>query len=266
MKRLVLVLTLILVSASGHASADGGLDADSFKLYGGTWLSDCGNPGSPRVTVSESALVVIEGGRRVDGSNLQNAPSYFGQSPPENYVTTLLADLPSGDQLLAVLYTDAGGIYLALELGPISKGAMGLKYRRCDTPAKASTAQPPPVTATPPTPGLPGASDLLRDPAFKKAYVKALGRFAKEPWLMQLDGPAPETRKVTIAGTEYFLISSCKNHDCAENNMTVLYAPSKNLVQGKVRLAGKSALIGSPPPAVAKELGEYWRKQWGQSR
>ena len=105
---------------------------------------------------------------------------------------------------------------------------------------------------------------MLEDPAFKKAYFKALGKLSKEDWLANLDGPSPAANKVTVAGDEYVLIHACKNHDCAENNTTLLYSETKKLVYGKVRMAGKSTLLGNPPPPVAKDLGDFWFKQWAQ--
>jgi hypothetical protein len=274
--RTVLALAIVLLASSRPAWCEGGLDADAMKRYGGTYLSDCKNPASPRVTVFENALVFIQGDKRIAAqTNVQNAPSYFGQSPPENFDTLLMGEIPGGETLMLMVYADGNDLSIKLDgdaalRTKIGKPALALTYRRCDAkgasaaPAPATApARPRPVTAATPDAELPDAGGMILDPGFKAAYFKALGRFKNEPWLATLDGPARDTKRVTVAGSKYLLTGSCKNHDCAENNVTILYSPEKKLVYGKIRMSGKSALIGSPPPAVAKELGEFWRKAWG---
>jgi hypothetical protein len=274
--RMALALTLVLLASSRPAWCQDGFDAETMKQYGGTYLSDCKNPASPRLTVLQNALVFIQGNKRVAAeANLQNANSYFGNSPPEDLSTVLLGELPGGGQLTLSVFTDAKETWIKIDGDPnvltrIGKPALALKYRRCDAPAKSASVAPPPtparpVTAATPDAALPDAGGMILDPAFKAAYLKALGRLKSESWLAELDGPARDTKRVTVAGSKYLLTGSCKNHDCAENNVTILYSPERKLVYGKVRMAGKSVLIGSPPPAVAKEIGEFWRKEWGQT-
>jgi hypothetical protein len=103
---------------------------------------------------------------------------------------------------------------------------------------------------------------LIVNPKFKAVYYKALGPKVKERWLARLDGPSPLMKHVSVAGTEYVLASSCKNHDCAENNTVLLYSASKGIVYGKIFENGVSTLIGAPPPAVASELERLWLSEW----
>jgi hypothetical protein len=253
------LLLAFLASASEAA-----LDKDALKMFGGTYLSDCKNPASPRVTVFEDQLVFIKGDTRIAIGNVQNAASYFGNSPPENYDTVLLGENAGGSQMMLIVYRDEAGPYITIDADAkyaarIGKPAMKLKYRRCGEAPKRAEAAPKPKAA----PVELDAGLLMEDPAFKSAYRKALGGLAREPWLAALDGPGLPVRKVTVAGTEYLLVSVCKTHDCHENNTTLLYAAGTHRVYGKARLGARSALYGTPPPAVAKELGEYWRKEWG---
>lgn len=106
-----------------------------------------------------------------------------------------------------------------------------------------------------------GASGLLYDPKAKAAYYKALGPLSKEPWLAKLDGPSPQNKALKVAGGDYVLVSVCKNHDCSDNNVVLLYA-APDTVYGKVVQRGKSTLIGAPPPAVATELEKLWKSEW----
>jgi hypothetical protein len=79
---------------------------------------------------------------------------------------------------------------------------------------------------------------------------------------MKLDGPAPQIKKVQVAGNDYQLVSVCKNHDCGENNMVLLYAPASQTIYGKVLHASCPILIGGPPPPVAAELERLWKAEW----
>jgi hypothetical protein len=109
-----------------------------------------------------------------------------------------------------------------------------------------------------------GPPDLLRDAKFRQPYLKALGPLANEDWLKVLDGPAPSVTSVTVAGTSYKLVHVCKNHDCADNNLTPLYAPGT--VYASLMLRGKPTRVGAPPPAVATELDRLWQGQWRSQR
>ena len=277
--RCLFAVALALTAAHTPAAVFDTLDAWTLKEYGGTWLSDCKNNASPRVTVFNNALVFIRGDKRVASTgNVMGTATYLGRDPPASYVYTLIGELDNGQQqLIFMIEKDKTGNYITLlgdekvmaQIGPDWKT---LKFRPCDAPAKeakaetapAAVAEAPAVAAAAPAAGeLPPAYGMLDDPAFKKAYMKALGKFSKEGWLVALDGPSPASSKVTVVGDEYVLVHSCKNHDCAENNTTLLYSETKKLIYGKVRMAGKSTLLGNPPPPVAKELGEFWFKQWG---
>ena len=99
---------------------------------------------------------------------------------------------------------------------------------------------------------------------FKSAYFKALGARVKESWLTKLDGPAPELKKVRVAGTEYLMASVCKPHDCGDNNTVLLYSARNGSVYGKVLDRRRALLIGDPPPAVAAELDRLWANEWRQ--
>ena len=69
------------------------------KVYGGNYSSDCGNASAPRLRVVADALMVEHGNKRMTGSNVQAAHSYFGQSPPPDYQVALLGEV-RGEQLI----------------------------------------------------------------------------------------------------------------------------------------------------------------------
>ena len=106
------------------------------------------------------------------------------------------------------------------------------------------------------------AAGLLFNPQAKATYHKALGPLVKEPWLAKLDGPSNEFRPVKVAGEDYMLGGTCKNHDCYDNSVVLLWSGVQNVVYGKVHQKGKSTLIGAPPPAVAAELEKLWKAEF----
>ena len=65
-----------------------------------------------------------------------------------------------------------------------------------------------------------------------------------------------------VANADYVMLYTCKNHDCYDNNVVLLWSGVQNVVYGKVNQRGKSTLIGDPPPAVAAELEKLWKKQF----
>lgn len=285
---------LVSCMAGASASAQSTLDVQTMKLYGGTYLSDCKNPASPRVMVSQDALVLIQGTKRVAVGNVQAQASYFGRSEPENYRVAIVAESPDGAQLVVIVYSDAAGDYVTVDgdakfMNQIGRQAATLKYRRCDAPAQrppgqqSSGQQPPgqqPPGQEPPGQRAPGqqtpapstadqspdASGMMANPKFRAAYYKALGRLISLPWLFQLDGPTSPSRRVKVVGQPYTLVNSCKTHDCGDNNTLLLYSPARNLVYGIVYSRGRSILIGMPPPAVAVELRKLWKAEFRQGQ
>ena len=264
--KLASCLPLLLALVAPPARAQ--IDADGMKAYGGTYLADCAKPAAAKVTVSTNAIVFLDGDRRVASINATLAASYYGMSEPVHYVMTVLGDMADGDQMIVTIYEDEAGRWAKVDGGgsvqkAIGKPALDRIFRRCTaTPAKAAVPDTGAARGGSP---FPGPAQLAAAPAFARPYRKALGKLAKEQdWLLALEGPAPDTRSTTVEGREYLVLQSCKTHDCAENNVTLFWNADKALVYGKVRAAGKSTLIGSPPPAVAKEIGNAWWNQWGK--
>jgi hypothetical protein len=251
-------------------SAEAALEPEILKLYGGTYLSDCAHPASPRVTVFENDIVFLQGDRRVAATNVEAQHSFFGQSAPPGFLVALSSE--SGpNQLLALIYQDESGTYLQIDGDPplmaqVGKAAQGLKYRRCSSSRTAPPAgKPAPSTgAGKKAPVFVGATAgaMFEDPIFKASYARALGKMRTEPWLANLDGPSPETRAVRFEGADYLLVSACKNHDCSDYNVVLLYSRARRAVYGLIQQKGHATLLGSPSPTMAKELGRLWRADW----
>ena len=104
--------------------------------------------------------------------------------------------------------------------------------------------------------------EYLQEPAFKSAYMKALGPKSKTAWLAKRDGPAPQDKFIDVAGARYVMNSFCKDHDCNNNSAVLLYSPEKKAVYGTIYEKGKTTYIGDPPGPVATELEKLWKKEW----
>lgn len=105
--------------------------------------------------------------------------------------------------------------------------------------------------------------DLLKDPKFRSAYTASLGARAQEKWLARMTNSAL-VRETTVAGTAYQVATPCKPHDCADNNLLLLYAPGKGNVYGKLVEKGKSTFIGAPDAAMTAVLEKMWLKEFRQ--
>jgi hypothetical protein len=268
-KKWVIFVASGFLAASAPAWAQSGLDAETLKLYGGTYSADCSSTAAPRLRVASDTLVVERGNKRLTGRNVQASYSFFGQSPPPDYQVALMSDVRPGVQMLFIVYRDKSGQYITLDgdakvQTALGRDLLGRKYRSCH-PA-ANEAPRPPAPAKAPAEAIIGPPELLQDPKFKSIYYKALGPKVKEPWLAQLDGPAPPVKKIAVAGTEYLFASACKNHDCGDNNTVLLYSPTQSVVYGKIVQQRRASLIGAPPPAVVAELDRLWALEWRQNR
>jgi hypothetical protein len=237
------------------------LDQGFLEVYGGDYMIDCADPASAKATVFDTTLVFLDDERRIAGGNADVASSYFGNSPPENFLMALLGDLPDARQMIWMVYQDESGMYLLIDgdgdaMEEIGTTFAGRKFYRC------AGAAPRAVVLEAPQRNYElhelSAAGILMYPGAKAAYYKALGPLVEETWLAELDGPSSENSYEIVGGAEYLRAYCCKNHDCYENNVVFLYSARQNLVYGKVFQGGKSTLIGNPPPEVAGDLEQLW--------
>ncbi len=280
MNRLIQSAMLIAAVASTSAWAQGKIDQKLMQRYGGVLAPECANYLLPQLKFLGDSLVVQDGGKAVlTGRNVKEAPKYFGATPPPEFETALTSEVAGGEAMVFVFYRNASGLFAAVEGGPKVIAALpaafkGKRARHCDpnrnavpgagVPSEQAKADPNKFKGYALTEL--SASGLLYNPKAKATYYKALGPLTKEPWLAKLDGPSPENKPVKVAGTDYVLLGACKNHDCENNSVVLLYSGSQDVVYGKVYQRGKSTLIGSPPPAVAAELENLWKKEWRRGK
>jgi Inhibitor of vertebrate lysozyme (Ivy) len=276
MKRLLQCATLALLATSSVAWAQSKSEIQRMQPWLGVLAPDCSNYMLPQLKNLGDSLVVQDGGKAVlTGRNVKPAPKYFGATPPPEFETAFTSDIAGGEALVFVYYRNASGLYAEVAGGPKVMAALpaafkGKRARHCDPNRNVAPGTGSPDAQAKADPNKfkgytldeLSASGLLYNAKAKATYQKALGPLAKEPWLAKLDGPSPQNKKVKVANADYFLLSACKNHDCADNNTVLLYSGAQDVVYGKVYQKGRSTLIGAPPPAVASELEKLWKSEW----
>ena len=264
-------MTAAVIAATTPAWAQSKLDGDAMRMWGGTYSTNCGNPAAPRLRVVSDALVIEQNNKRMTGRNVQAAHSFYGNSPPPDYQVALVSEVRRDVQLLFIVFQDRSGLYINVSgdrevEAALGKALLGQKYRSCDAARRPATPPPAPAAASAGGEPMVNPWDLLQDPKFKSAYYRALGPKVKEGWLADLDGPATPTTKMNVAGNEYVFAKSCKNHDCGDNNVVMLYSAAQGKVYGKVFERRRASFIGNPSPAVAAELDRLWLAEWRQGR
>lgn len=244
------------------------LDADALREYGGRYAVDCADPSKPRVVVTASALAVEQGTQRMSAGALQASVSTYGQNPPDGFLVELMGEVRGGLSLSGLVMVDARGAYLTLEGDPKVSRALGtltrMRFDDCDaTRVRRRIAQHSAAQADERRDAAQRGVDAKS--AFGSAYRSALAALAREPWLAEVaslpDSPGSRQR---IAGTEYRVEKVCKPHDCHDNNLIVLYAPSTGAIYGKLLVKLRPTFIGNPPPEMQRTLERLWRAAWRQ--
>lgn len=261
------ILTALVLACPALASAK--LTPAEERSVGGVYSNACSDGAALRLRLFGDTLSIERGGKAVAAKSFKASSSLPSGTPPPAFKTAYVGQTQGGDALLLVLTHDADGLFATLAgdapaLAPLGAGVQGQKLRHCDPNRNAL----PGAAATQAAQAVSHPSELLRDPKFKAAYLKALGALGplgalgREKWLATLSGPAPAVRTLRVAGTEMQLASVCKAHDCYDHNAVLLYDAAQPAVYGKVHQAGRTTLLGNPPAPIAAALGPLWQQEW----
>jgi hypothetical protein len=276
MNPLLRCAALALIATGSGAWAQSNSEIQRMQPWLGVLAPDCSDYKLPQLKHLGDSLVVQDGGKAVlTGRKVKQAPKHFGATPPPEFETAFTSEAAGGEALVFVYYRNASGLFASVEGGPKVMAALpaalkGKRARHCDPNRNAAPGTGSPDAQAKADPDKfkgyaldeLGASGLLYNAKAKATYYKALGPLSKEPWLAKLDGPSPQNKKVKAASADYVLLSACKNHDCFENNVVLLYSGAQDVVYGKVYQRGKSTLLGTPPPAVVAELEKLWKTEF----
>ncbi len=230
---------------------------------------------SPRLAVNATGILLEAAGKRTLYDHPDVELGYNGQE--DTNVTVAVRGLDAG--LIIAFARDGsfaytlGGERLTPEeraLEAVAGANNSAQLIHCGAPRPKPAAAPEPEepkmrSVAAPTVDAVDAQGYTTDPGFMSAYAAALGPLKRsDPWLTEFEGPG-DSKIVTIAGVRYLQVSSCKPHDCGDNNMLVLYRPTPRTLYGAVRLHARTpVLIGNPPPAIAAQIHALIAKEWPQ--
>lgn len=269
-KRWLGVLGLMAVTV---ASAQG-LRPDVMTGFGGRYAVDCARPDSPRVLVQQRQMLIEQGNQRMTVNNLDSAFSYFGNNPPPEFRVALLGQVQGKFDVIASVNADGRGQFIQLDGDPTvmkNLGALGkAKFRHCNAAANqqavAQQQEAKQAAAAARAPVAPGTarspSELIRDPAFKPRYLRALGPMGRLGWLAAMDGPGVDLARQRIEGVDHTVAVFCKAHDCRDNSAVVLYDPAQGKVMGVVNQSDKFTAFGAPSGPALAQMMAIWRNQW----
>lgn len=265
---LKLPLVAVFATAAQPASAQYIHMKDFPKIFG-TYALDGNCERFPRVVADATGIrIVTAAGTAV----FQHTDVTLGYNGREDESTTVFTQ--GAGEGLVLQFLDTRVISLGGE-------RMGAAERAVDTASNAGTlsrcgarARVPAAVAAPPVPAAPrmrataatsvaalAQGNVMTDPGFKTAYLRALGPLQREEWLIDMEGPGDQ-HAVTVAGGRFLEVATCKEHDCGDNAMLVLYGPLRRTLWGIVSVHQRKTLIGNPPPAIVPELRRLFKAMW----
>lgn len=107
------------------------------------------------------------------------------------------------------------------------------------------------------------AWEWINDKDFNSSYTNIQAGFNLPVWAARLTGPSSQSHEVEISGNKYSVIQTCKPHDCANENITVIYSPTMGSF---AFYNGESAhFLGAPSTDLQKKLLELHQKSYKNS-
>lgn len=78
---------------------------------------------------------------------------------------------------------------------------------------------------------LPTLGKLQQDSAASQAFIVMQGKHTLPAWVKKGSTDSP-TQTVRLGGKEYWVFSACKPHDCATEQLAMLYSPQSHTMAG----------------------------------
>jgi hypothetical protein len=246
-----------MMLATFVVAATAKMDPALEQRYAGVYGNACQDMQALRAKIWGDEMHVESAGKDVVANRVRGSKTHSGVADAD-FVHAFSGDVRGADTLTFVLFHNKDGLFARIEAGPKTAAligpAVGQKLRHCDPNRNHLPGKAPPAPL--------GPTDLLRDTKFRSAYFSALGPLAKERWLARLDGPAPEVKLVRVLDVEFQLVSVCKPHDCADNNLVVLWNAPAGTLYGQLLQRARSTLLGKPPPQFVPEIARIWKSEW----
>lgn len=92
-------------------------------------------------------------------------------------------------------------------------------------------------------------NDLMKQPAYRDAWARMLGKLGpREAWLKadKLAGPGGPSTIVTAGGEIFERVDTCKRHDCGDNQFYALFSSDGKEALGVLIQPGNIRFFGHP--------------------
>jgi hypothetical protein len=103
--------------------------------------------------------------------------------------------------------------------------------------------------------------EWMTDKNFLSSYQHAINDREVESWIKQLSGPSSKSKVIMLDGKEGYYISVCKPHDCAFQNISLIYFPNENKVYGLI-ISTLVYFIGEPSDLFKERLIDMHKKTY----
>jgi hypothetical protein len=102
----------------------------------------------------------------------------------------------------------------------------------------------------------------LKVDSFNQTYTKTIGTLKVEPWVKSLGGPSSPSKLINIEQEDWVHINSCKPHDCAGKNITILFNSKTNEMCALLH-SEDVQYIGNPNQKMRVILKKLHKKEFG---
>lgn len=92
-----------------------------------------------------------------------------------------------------------------------------------------------------------------KDKQFYNSYKTILTGMKVDNWVYSLKGPSGKSKIVNIENKKWNLIASCKAHDCANNNISILYNEKTKEIFALIN-SSNTIFVGNPPQLLKEFL------------
>ncbi|TDR31794.1 Ivy family c-type lysozyme inhibitor [Hydromonas duriensis] len=98
--------------------------------------------------------------------------------------------------------------------------------------------------------------DWNRNSTFRASIIKAFSAsgISIPTWLHRGGGPSAPSQVIDSGSTHFVLLNTCKQHECSENNVYVLFDPATKATALAGKLDDKPVWIGVKNPTVKQIL------------
>jgi len=84
-----------------------------------------------------------------------------------------------------------------------------------------------------------------KDEPFSSSYLNILTGKKIDTWIYTLKGPSGKSKMVSIENEKWNLITTCKTHNCANNNISIIYNEKSKKIYALIN-SSNTFFVGNP--------------------